>query len=311
MKILVTGATGFIGSHLTRRLIYEGHDVGIIQRSESNIKRIEDVYSQLDVSFTDLSDTVMVEFAVRKFKPDIIFHLAAYYVVEHRISDIPILYNTNVLGLINLLDAALNNGVKLFVNASTSFVYDGDRHSHMNIKPANLYAVTKLQSEQACDYYSKLGMPCVTFRQFPAYGEMDNVRKFIPFVIKSAIDGSMTELKTSPGHQRWDYIYIEDIVDAYMSLIPIPKEFSYSHEIFDIGTGDAPELRNIITTILSILDSKMKPIWGAILYRKNEVFYTCADTEYIERKLHWKAKTNLYDGLKKTIEWHKKYLEEK
>ncbi len=309
MRILVTGATGFIGSHLIRRLLNDGHDVGIIIRMNSDIWRIKDIYNQLDPFRADLSDTEAVSDVIRRFKPEIVFHLAAYYIVEHKPSDIIPLYNSNVLGLVNLLDAAFNTGVKLFVNTSTFFVYDGTRHSHLNIKPVNLYANTKLHGEHACNYYAERGMKCITFRLFPPYGEMDNVRKFIPFVILSALNGETTELKTSLGYQKWDFTYVGDIIDAYMSLIstfmPYSPDTSKSHEIFDIGTGYSPTLRTVVNCILNMLNSKINPVWGTLPYRNNEVFYACADTSVAETRLGWKAKSTLFDGLKKTVDWYK------
>lgn len=215
------------------------------------------------------------------------------------------LYDTNVRGLTLLLDESLKNDIKLFVNASTAFVYDGKSKVH-KINPISLYAATKLQGELLCDYYGERGMQCVTFRQFPAYGEFDNARKFIPFIIQSALKGETTELKTSPGYQKWDYIYVDDIVDAYMSLISSPP-YTKAHEIFDIGTGHAPTLRTTINLILNLLNSKINPVWGAVPYRNNEMCYACADTYNARKLLHWKAKTTLYDGMKKTIDWYKEH----
>ena len=320
MKILVTGATGFIGSHLTRRLVNEGYEVGIIRRAESDIWRIKDIYNQLTVFYTDFSDTELVANVVLDFKPDIVFHLAAYYAVDHKLPDIAPLLKTNILGLVNLLDASANAGAQLFVNTSTFFVYDrgvSGKNIKNIINPVNLYAVTKLQGEQVCNYFAEHGLNCVTFRLFPPYGEMENVRKFIPFVILSALKNESTELKTSPGFQKWDFIYVEDIVDAYLSLIPVYMSLAIApdapkpHYILDIGTGYSPTFRTVVNVILNAINSKINPVWGALPYRKNEVFYACADIRAAEKILNWKAKTSLDTGLKKTIEWYQKYLEEK
>jgi len=312
LRIFVTGANGFIGSHLVRRLVNEGHNVGITLRTGSDIWRIRDIILRFTVFNADLADTDAVSNAISSFKPEIVFHLAAYYVVEHKPSDISSLYNSNVLGLANLLDASANANVRLFVNTSTFFVYDRNAFGKQTmgiINPVNLYANTKLHGEQACNYYADHGMKCVTFRLFPPYGEMDTKRKFIPFIILSALKGELTELKTSLGFQKWDFTYVGDIVDAYMSLIPVYMPYnpdsSKSHEIFDIGTGHAPTLQTVVNVILNMLNSKINPVWGALPYRNNEVFYACANTDVAKSKLGWTAKNTLFEGLKKTVDWYR------
>ena len=307
MRVLVTGATGFIGSHLTRRLIAEGHEVAIVVRANSDTWRINDLLDDIFAIYeTDLTDAAGIAGAVISFRPDAVFHLAAYYVPEHTHKDVPMLYNTNVLGTVNMLEACSSKtvNVRLFVNTSTCFVYGNiaDRLGEADwVYPVNLYALTKVMGEQACEYYAKRGLNCVTLRLFPPYGEMDNTRKLIPSVIKSMLDGK--ELKLTACKQKWDYIYVGDIVDAYVKLLSMP-EFK-GHEIINIGTGHAPSLKHVVLMIKDIIGNDVVPEFGAVPYRGNEVMHACADTGTASKCLGWCAKTKLKDGLKKTVAWYR------
>ena len=110
-KILVTGATGFIGSRLAHRLIKEGFELGIIKREKSDTWRIKDILGKITTYDADLKDTEKISKVISDFKPDIIFHLATYYAVDHKPEEIPLMIEKNILGTINLLEAAKESKV--------------------------------------------------------------------------------------------------------------------------------------------------------------------------------------------------------
>lgn len=307
-RILVTGATGFIGSFLTRRLLEKGCEVGIIKRERSSTWRIEDVIKEIDVYDADLGDTQEVHDAFTKFHPDVVFHLATYYAVEHKTAEIPIMVETNVLGTVNLLEASKNSTVGLFVNTSSCFVYKQKKSKLREtdeLSPLNLYATTKLQAEQACSFYAQnYGLQTVTFRLFPPYGPADNERKLIPFVIKKFIEHHNPDLTT--GRQKWDFVNVNDIVDAYLKVLLVPV-FENKHEVINIGTGNAVSIREVVALIAKILDSNMKPNWGKIPHRRNEVWFTSADISKAKTLLNWQPNTTLKEGLTSTINWYRQY----
>ena len=308
-KVLITGATGFIGSHLTQRLIQEGFKVGILKREKSNIWKIKGLLDKIVTYDVDLRDTQEVSKAVSHFRPDVIFHLATYYAVEHKPQEISLMIDTNVLGTVNLLEASKESMVKLFVNTSSCFVYkesENKLREDADLSPLNLYALTKLQAEQACSFYAeKYGLKTITFRLFPPYGPADHERRLIPYVIKSLFEGE--KLKLTTGEQRWDFVYVGDIVDVYFKLLSVP-DLPQKHETFNIGTGNVVSIREVVSRIKEITDVALEPDWGAIPHRKNEVWFTCADISKAENFLGWQPKIQmLEEGLKLTVEWYKNF----
>jgi nucleoside-diphosphate-sugar epimerase len=308
-KVLITGAAGFIGSHLTQRLIQEGFDVGIIKREKSNIWMIKGLLDKIVAYDVDLRDTQEVSKVVSHFRPDVIFHLATYYAVEHQPQEVSLMVDTNVLGTVNLLEASKKSMVKLFVNTSSCFVYresENKLREEDDLSPLNLYALTKIQAEQACSFYAeKYGLKTITFRLFPPYGPADNERRLIPYVIKSLFEGE--RLKMTTGEQRWDFVFVGDIEDAYFKLLSV-SDLPQKHEIFNIGTGNAVSVREVVSQIKEIVGAELEPEWGAIPHRKNEVWFTCAEISKAENFLGWQPKIQmLEEGLKLTVEWYKNF----
>ena len=308
-RVLITGAAGFIGSHLTQRLMQEGFEVGILKRENSDVWRIKDLLDNIAAYDVDLRDTQEVSKAVSHFRPDVIFHLATYYTVEHKPQEVSLMVDTNVLGTINLLEASKESMVKLFVNTSSCFVYKESKEKlreNADLSPLNLYALTKIQAEQACSFYAEeYGLKTITFRLFPPYGPADHERRLIPYVIKSLLEGK--KLKLTTGTQRWDFVYVGDIIEAYFKLLNIPN-LPTKHEIFNIGTGNAVSVREVVSGIKEITDVALEPDWGAIPHRKNEVWFTCADIRKTETFLGWQPKIQmLEEGLKLTVEWYKNF----
>lgn len=308
-KVLISGATGFIGSHLTRRLVKEGHNVAIIKRKNSNIWRIKNLLPKVVSYDIKLQDTDGVIKAVADFKPTIIFHLATHYAVEHKQEEISSIIATNVLGTTNLLETAKEVGVELFVNTSSCFVYEQNEEKvreDANLKPLNLYALTKIQAEQACTFYAeKYGLKAVTFRLFPPYGPSDHEKRLIPYVIRSFYHRE--PLRLTSGIQKWDFTYVDDIVDAYMKLLSAPNLHN-GHDIFNIGAGKAASIREVVVHVKKTMGLTYEPEWGAIPHRKNEVWFIRADISKAKTFLNWQPQKTLKEGIASTVKWYISYL---
>ena len=308
-RILITGATGFIGSHLTRRLINDGFEVAIIKRNDPNPWRIADIFNKIKIYDTDLQDSDSVLRAFEGFKPDIVFHLAAFYAVNHQPREVPLMVGTNVSGTINLLEAASQFKPELFVNTSSCFVYKLTKSplaENSQLDPLNLYAMTKIHAEQACSLYAKqYGLNAVTLRLFPPYGPFDHERRLIPYLIKNFLAGKSP--KMTSGKQSWDYVYIDDVIESYLCVLKKLESFS-GHEIFNIGSANPVSVKQIAQQLKKIMDTDTEPKWGATEHRKNEVWFICADINKAKKKLGWIPKTKLLeDGLQLTCEWFRNF----
>ncbi len=309
-KVLVTGANGFIGSHITRKLLNEGYDVGIIKREQSDLWRIKDILDQLTTYNADLSNTDNVMEVIADFKPNNILHLATYYAVQHQPQEIQLITNTNVTGTLNLLEASKENSVNLFVNTSSCFVYEESNYKiseENNLRPLNLYALSKINSEEACTFYSNnYGLKTVTFRIFPPYGPADHQRRLIPFVINNILNDEKLEMTS--GKQKWDFIYVEDIADAYIKVIQNSGQIK-NHDIFNLGTGQAFSIREVVSILNNLMENKVQPVWGAIPQRENEIWNMYADIQKANDKINWQPEMSLKEGLKLTLNWYKKLRE--
>jgi nucleoside-diphosphate-sugar epimerase len=304
-RILITGATGFIGSHLTQRLVTENYEVCILKRKGSDMSRLKGLENIATYSL-DLQDSREVSKAVLHFSPDVIYHLATAYGG----GQLSVMIGTNVLGTINLLEAAKDTSVKLFVNTSSGFVYGAHEYKSREtdtLNPVNLYALTKIQAEQACSFYADTyGLKTLTFRLFAPYGSHDHGQRLIPYTIETLANDERP--KTTTGQQRWDFVYIDDVIEAYLKILGI-HNLPTKHEIYNIGTGYAISVMEVVLKIKEIIGSELEPEWGVIPHRDNEVWFCCADMSKTEAFLGWKPEMQILgECLEQTV---KAYMERK
>jgi nucleoside-diphosphate-sugar epimerase len=301
-RVFITGATGFIGARLARALLLDSCEVGILLRKGSDTSRLADILGSVRQFFGDVRDGEEMSCIFGDFKPDIVLHLVTYYAVEHVPADIGVMMDTNVKGTINLLDAARIHRVKLFVNTSTCAVYEQKDHTLAEsdpISPQNLYAVTKLQAEEACRFYAEnYDVKGITLRLFPPYGPGDHDRRLIPYVIQSFFDKKSPSLTT--GLQKWDFVYVDDVVDAYRAVIR-SYPFSAPYDVVNIGTGKPVSVKDLVLNIMRMTGSDLPLLWGAVPHRKNEVWFNSANTSKAKDLLGWSAKTDIESGLSETV----------
>ena len=209
-KAIVTGATGYIGANLTRRLVESNIAVGIIKRSSSNMIRIDDVKKNLSVFDYDGTTESLIK-AMKEFQPDVVFHLASSVIARHKTEDIEKMINSNVLFGRQLLEAMKINGINKIVNTSTA--WQGSDSVRFNA--VSLYTVLKQSFEDILLFYANLyGIKSISLRLPDTYGPNDSRSKILNLVHRVAQTDET--LKMSAGEQEMDIVYIDDVVDGFV-----------------------------------------------------------------------------------------------
>ncbi len=300
-KVLVTGATGFVGACLTRRLVDAGYDVHLFTRAESDRWRIADLLGRVQEHNVDLRDRSSVEKSVSEISPKIVCHLATYGGFASQLESTAI-YAVNFLGTVNLLRACEQTGFDLFINTGSSSEY-GIKSQPMRendfLEPVGDYGVSKAAAALFCSAEAReKDLPVITFRLFSPFGPWDDPKRLIPFVIKSFLRGEPPKLST-PTSVR-DYVFIDDVVNSYLRLIENPHG---GGEIFNIGSGQQYSIGDIVSQIAALIGTDTVPQWGATQPQRKEPVCWVADRSKAERLLGWCPKISLRAGLEKTIAW--------
>jgi nucleoside-diphosphate-sugar epimerase len=307
-KILITGGTGFIGSNFVYKFLELGDEINLIVRPKSNFWRIESIKNKLKLHKIDLSNAEELERFISNLKPEIILHFATYGAYQGRQQDIKATIDTNLLGTINLVNACSKTDFECFINTGSSSEY-GIKNKPMKetdlLEPDNLYGITKAAATMYCQYMAKKhNLPIVTFRLFSVYGYFEEKKRLIPTIIKSCLENK--KLKLSSANSVRDFIFIEDIIDAYLKAINNIQKIQ--GEIFNLGTGKQTEIAQVVKLVKEITQSKVKPEYNQIKSVQIEPKTWVADTSKTKKLLNWHSKYNLKNGLERDIDWFKKNI---
>lgn len=308
-KVLVTGATGFVGSNLVKRLLSKNFQVHALVRSTSNTARIVDLLPKLYLYQADLLKIVKLKKIVQKIDPEIIFHLATASVfgseVVEKSNEI---IKTNFLGTVNLVNACNEINYSCFVNTGSSSEYglkDNPMKEQGVCQPVGLYGFSKLAATLYCQMITRTkNKPIITLRLFSPFGPSDDRRRLIANIIVCALKNRDLAL-TRPGIVR-DYIFVEDVLDAYLACINKARQFA--GEIFNIGSGKQQTIGSVAKRILKITNSKSKLMWGKLDISSLEPKLWQADLTKTRKLLGWQPKHSFDEGLKETINWFKNNL---
>lgn len=261
MKVLITGATGYLGGRLARCLASQGHEVHIIVRSEVKFEGIAGCH----VDFGDGSRIVEITELLR---PEIIYHLAACYIWDHKPIEIKNLISSNILVGIQVAEAATRVGA-ILVNAGTGFQYkDGERW------PVNLYAVTKQAFMDAIDWYvSVKGLRASSIILNDTYGPRDP-RKKLFYLLRSAV-GATHPIAMSPGEQILDLLYVDDAIAAFLAAGDSNNFNGPGHNRWLASGGVPMSLRDIAFRWSQVTRLNPNISWGGKAYREREVMFPC------------------------------------
>ncbi|MDO8568838.1 MAG: SDR family NAD(P)-dependent oxidoreductase [Dehalococcoidales bacterium] len=308
-RVLVTGISGFIGSHLARALVKRGVEVHGMVRPGSSLWRIKDIEGRIQLHSADLTDSKAVSHVVSGVKPQKLFHLAACVDVSRSLAVMEEMVRVNVQGTLTLVNAAAEAGFDCFINSGTCEEY-GDNpvpfREDQLPNPVSPYSAAKVASTVFCQMLHKTkGLPIITLRPFLTYGPDQENDMLIPWLIKSAARGET--LKMTEGKQTREFNYVEDIVDGFIRASVCPGAVG---EVINIGNGREYAIREVAEMVLRLMKSRSQPEFGALSYRPGETMHFYCDNTKAREILGWQAKVGLDDGLKKTIDWFQKHHQE-
>ncbi len=307
-RVLITGGSGFIPSHLTRRLVKGGANVTITTKYNSVIDnaRIADVWNDINVIEADLRNfDILRQLAV--LKPEIIFHTAAYNHVGSSFDNFAEAMDSNAKGTANLLEAY--EDYERFIYISSSEVYGAQDSvpfvETMTPHPISPYAIGKYAGElYAWMKMDQVGRPIAIVRPFNAYGPYQSQRAVIPEIIVKCLKGEAIPL--TEGRQTREFNYVENLVDGF--ILAATREAALG-QVINIGAGEETSIRDLLHLIHQLTDSTSELQIGALPHRPTEIWRMCADATRARDLLGWEPRVRLAEGLERTIAWHRDYMD--
>jgi len=314
MKILITGAAGFIGSHLCEALVKEHEIVGLdnfcdyydIKIKRNNLKELAR-YDNFQIIKADIRDKNELEDIFSQHKFDLIIHLAAMAGVRPSIID-PVLYTeVNINGTVNMLEQCKKHGINKFIFASSSSVYGNNKKVPFTEAdsvdfPISPYAATKKAGELICHTYHHLeNISMVILRFFTVYGPRQRPDLAIHKFARKIIADEVIQVFGN-GSTKRDYTYIDDIIDGILRSVDFMNE-NYCFEIFNLGEGKTISLSRMIKTIENTLGKTAQK--EILQLQSGDVDQTFADISKANRLLGYNPKTKFKTGIEKFIDWLK------
>lgn len=303
-RVVVTGATGFVGANLTRRLLRDGYELHLLLRPDHAMWRIEDVCRDVRLHMADLADRDAVNDAIRHIKPEWVFHLAAHGAYSWQ-TGLPEIVQTNIVGTMNLVEAAAAAGVEVLVNTGSSSEYGYKDHAPSEtelVEPNSYYAVTKATATMFCRFTAeKHGIRMPTLRLYSVYGPFEEPRRLVPSLIVNGLRSRLPPL-ANPDTAR-DYVFVADVLDAFLRAAT--TELPHPGAVYNVGTGIQTSLREIVDLTRDMLDVAESPGWGSLPDRAWDTSIWRADPSRIRADLGWSPRHDVRSGLAQTISWFK------
>ena len=296
-RVLLTGTTGFIGSHLARLLLAEGHEVAAIVRPGTNRWRIADLEPQLRLIHGDLRAFGDIVGQIRAHRPEICIHLAWQGWSGKAEAEA----NLSSLGVsLEVLRAMVDLSCGRFVAAGTCFEYElsaGRLSETTPLRPHDLYGVCKKSLFEVAQPFSVLtGVSVVTPRIFYSYGPYEDERRLVPSITRALLRGD--EAKVTPGEQVRDYLHVSDVASAISAVA-----HSDATGAVNIASGEPVTIAQVARSIARMLGREDLLRLGALPYRHGEPMHIVADTTVLRRDMGWAPQFNLETGLLETLDW--------
>ena len=300
-RFLVTGAAGFVGAVLCRRLLREGGEVHVILKPSSPTWRLDDVRTDLRIHAGDLRDEAGTAALLAAVRPEVVYHLATHGAYPFQ-TDADGIIQANILGTWNLLKALSPLDYQVFVNTGSSSEYGFKQFAMREndlLEPNSYYSVAKCAQTLLCQHVARQENRAITtFRLFSTYGPFEEPSRLVPTLVRRCLAGEDLS-RVAPDTAR-DFVYVDDVVDAYLRIDALAK---LQGEILNIGTGVQRTVREVVELVLRHTGSSVRCGWGEMPSRIWDTSTWVADCTKARRLLGWDPVTSLSDGLAQTVAW--------
>lgn len=303
MNILLTGTTGFVGANLLIKLLELKIPVAILLRHNSNISRIQSYLNQVTVIKISDNNSNEVIHQLKMFAPDVLIHLAWKGVENYYRNDYAQIHDnlSYITTLFEIIDHLNIKKIIAFGSQAEYGICNECISETQTANPTSLYGAAKLAALAAFNTYcSQKSIAFVWARLFSIYGKMDNSTWLIPMLITKLMRNEAPLL--TEGKQHWDFLYIDDAIDAIIHLLKSDK----ASGVFNIGSGEAVTIRTVCEITRDLINPRMDLKFGAVPYRTDQVTFLQANIDRIKHEIKWSPRIPLIEGITKTIEWHQK-----
>lgn len=301
-RSLVTGAAGFIGAALARRLLERGDAVTLLSGPGSDPWRLEALRDDAHVAEVDLRDPDAVACAVGAARPELVFHLAAHGAYSWQRS-LPRMIETNVAGFAHVAEAALEAGARAIVSAGSSSEYGLKDHAppeHELPEPNSAYAVTKASATLLGGWLARSREAAITtLRLYSAYGPWEEPRRLMPALVAAGLGRRLPPL-ADPAIAR-DFVFVEDVCDAF--LLAAERARPGEGAVYNVGSGRQTTLRELASVARAVFAIEEEPAWAAFPARDWDTDVWVADARRADGGLGWRAATPLEAGLAAFAAW--------
>lgn len=289
MNLLITGATGFVGSNLSRFFVSKDHSVTIVVREESSFLNIEDIKDQINVVVYD-GTIDSLQKGILKYNIDTVLHLASLFVAEHTEEQVDPLLQSNIVMGTHLLEAMRMCGVKRLINTGTSWQY----YHQDSYSPVSLYAATKQAFHDLVAYYVKAeGFSAIDLILYDNYGENDRRPKLINLLHQFSDEKKVLDM--SEGDQRLFFVHIMDVCCAYEKAIMLIDGREGDYQEYVVRGEQSYSLKELIAIFEKVTSKKVLINWGKRPYRRREVMKPYDGGEVLP---NWKPNISLEEGLR-------------
>jgi polyisoprenyl-phosphate glycosyltransferase len=301
-QALVTGAAGFVGANLVRRLLADGHRVTALVRPGTVAWRLDTIRDDVEVLEVDLLDDAALRRTVMAQSPEWVFHLAAHGAYSWQ-TDAKRIVETNLSATVSLVEACRDAGCGAFVYAGSSSEYGVKDHAPSEseaLEPNSDYALSKASATMYCRHVAKRdNFKAISLRLYSVYGPFEDPRRLIPKLVSTGLRGELPPLVQA--NTARDFVAADDAVQAFLSAAALDTtEFG---AIYNVGTGVQTSIREVVDVARRLLDVRQEPDWASMPPRIWDSDTWVADSTKIRSELSWRPTVSLEEGLSGMVDW--------